>query len=77
MIEAGLPVRAIRVARRERVMFDYARLKTDLLALAILAVAVFVGLSLVSHDAADPPAMGMYPARTAPQPCWRPLCRWS
>ncbi len=48
-------------------MFDYTRLKTDLLALAILAVAVFVGLSLVSHDAADPPSMGVYPARTAPQ----------
>jgi S-DNA-T family DNA segregation ATPase FtsK/SpoIIIE len=47
-------------------MFDYARLKTDLLALAILAMAVFVGLSLVSYDAADPPAIGVYPARTAP-----------
>lgn len=44
-------------------MFDYARLRTDLLALAFLALAVFVGLSLVSYDAADPPAQGIYPAR--------------
>jgi len=47
-------------------MFDYARLRTDLLALAILAMAVFVGMSLVSYDPADPPAFGVYPARTAP-----------
>lgn len=48
-------------------MFDYTRLKTDLLALAILALAVFIGLSLVSFDAADPPAMGVYPGRAVPQ----------
>ncbi|MBS0206141.1 MAG: DNA translocase FtsK [Planctomycetes bacterium] len=48
-------------------MFDYTRLKTDLLALAILALAVFIGLSLVSFDAADPPAMGVYPVRSVPQ----------
>jgi len=47
-------------------MFDYSRLKTDLLALAILAMAVFVGMSLVSFDPADPPAQGIYPARTVP-----------
>jgi len=47
-------------------MFDYARLKTDLLALAILAMAVFVGLSLVSFDPADPPAVGIYPAHAVP-----------
>lgn len=47
-------------------MFDYARLRTDLLALAFLAMAVFVGLSLVSHDPADPPAQGVYPARAVP-----------
>lgn len=47
-------------------MFDYARLRTDLLALAFLAMAVFVGLSLVSHDPADPPAQGIYPARAVP-----------
>lgn len=47
-------------------MFDYARLKTDLLALALLALAVFVGLSLVSYDPADPPSFSVYPARTTP-----------
>jgi S-DNA-T family DNA segregation ATPase FtsK/SpoIIIE len=47
-------------------MFDYARLKTDLLALALLALAVFVGLSLVSFDPADPPSFSVYPARTTP-----------
>ena len=45
-------------------MFDYTRLKTDLLALAILALTAFVGLSLVSFDPADPPSVGIYPART-------------
>lgn len=47
-------------------MFDYARLKTDLLALAILAMAVFVGLSLASFDPADPPSVGTYPAHPVP-----------
>lgn len=44
-------------------MFDYARLKTDLLALAVLALAVFLGLSLASFDPADPPAPTVHPAR--------------
>jgi len=38
------------------------RLIVDLLALALLALVVFVGLSLFSHDVADPPADGYYPA---------------
>ncbi|MFM7160920.1 MAG: DNA translocase FtsK 4TM domain-containing protein [Planctomycetaceae bacterium] len=38
------------------------RLIVDLLALALLALVVFVGLSLFSHDIADPPADGYYPA---------------
>ncbi|MGE5191290.1 MAG: DNA translocase FtsK [Deltaproteobacteria bacterium] len=45
-------------------MIDRSRLKTDLLALGLLAVTVFVALSLVSHDPADPPAATVYPART-------------
>jgi len=44
-------------------MNDRHRLKTDLLALGLLAVAVFVALSLFSHDPADPPAHAVYPAR--------------
>jgi S-DNA-T family DNA segregation ATPase FtsK/SpoIIIE len=45
-------------------MIDRSRLKTDLLALGLLAATVFVALSLVSHDPADPPAATVYPART-------------
>lgn len=50
-----------------RVMFDYARLRTDLLALAVLAAAVFLGLSLASYDPADPPALSVYPTRGVAQ----------
>jgi len=38
-------------------MIDRYRLKTDLLALGLLAATVFVALSLASHDPADPPAV--------------------
>ncbi len=48
-------------------MFDYARLRTDLLALAVLAAAVFLGLSLASYDPADPPALSVYPTRGVAQ----------
>src|SRR5258708_31041392 len=47
-------------------MNDRHRLKTDLLALGLLAATVFVALSLFSHDPADPPAATIYPARTSP-----------
>ena len=47
-------------------MNDRLRLKTDLLALGLLAATVFVALSLYSHDLADPPAATVYPARTSP-----------
>ena len=47
-------------------MLDRQRLKTDMLALGLLAVTVFVALSLFSYDPADPPASTVYPppART-------------
>jgi S-DNA-T family DNA segregation ATPase FtsK/SpoIIIE len=45
-------------------MIDRSRLKTDLCALGLLAAAVFVALSLMSHDPADPPAVTVYPERT-------------
>ena len=48
-------------------MFDYARLRTDLLALAVLAMAVFLGLSLGSYDPSDPPALSVFPARAVAQ----------
>ena len=41
-------------------MNDRLRLKTDLLALGLLAATVFVALSLYSHDLADPPAATVY-----------------
>jgi len=42
---------------------DFRRLGIDLLALGLLAATVFVGLSLVSYDPADPPAHVVYPPR--------------
>lgn len=44
-------------------MVDAGRLKTDLFALAVLAAAVFLGLSLASYDPADPPAHAVFPPR--------------
>ena len=47
-------------------MIDYGRLRTDLLALTVLAMAVFLGLSLVSYDPADAPAHIVYPIHAQP-----------
>jgi len=44
-------------------MVDYKRLRTDVLALAVLASTVYLGLCLLSYDPADPPAATVYPAR--------------
>ncbi|MBX7106933.1 MAG: DNA translocase FtsK 4TM domain-containing protein, partial [Gemmataceae bacterium] len=43
-------------------MPDVQRLKSDLLALAILALTVFLGLALVSYSPSDPPGDLVYPA---------------
>ena len=40
------------------------RVKSDLLALGLLAVAVFAGLSIVSYHPADPPATLVFPVPT-------------
>jgi S-DNA-T family DNA segregation ATPase FtsK/SpoIIIE len=54
-------------------MLDRSRLKTDLLALALLAATVVVSLSLFSYDPADPPAATVYPPRTETlNTCGRP-----
>src|SRR5579872_3425420 len=45
------------------IMQDSQRLKTDLLALGLLAATVIVAVSLLSHDPADPPAAALYPPR--------------
>lgn len=42
-------------------MFDFARLRDDLLALIVLAATVYLGLCLFSYDPADPPATTVYP----------------
>jgi len=44
-------------------MIDYQRLKTDLLALGLLAVTLFTGLALFSYDVSDPPSTLVYPVR--------------
>ncbi|MFO0999609.1 MAG: DNA translocase FtsK 4TM domain-containing protein [Planctomycetaceae bacterium] len=48
------------------IIVDTERLKTDLLALGLLALVVFVGLSFLSYDPADPPSTLVFPARAAP-----------
>jgi len=40
------------------------RIKSDLLALGLLALAVFAGLSIASYDPADPPSKLVFPQRT-------------
>lgn len=47
-------------------MLDTDRLKTDLLALGLLALVVFVGLSFLSYDPADPPSTLVFPVRQVP-----------
>ena len=42
---------------------DLRRLRTDLLALCLLALCVFLTLCLWSYDPADPPAHLVFPAR--------------
>lgn len=42
------------------------RLKTDLLALGLLTLVTFVGLSFLSYDPADPPSSLVFPARQVP-----------
>ncbi|MBM4074056.1 MAG: DNA translocase FtsK, partial [Planctomycetes bacterium] len=48
-------------------MIDYARIRTDLIALGLLALAVFLGLSLASYHPADPPGATVFPAANLPQ----------
>ena len=44
---------------------NFQRLRNDLIAIVLLGVAVFLGLSLVCYDPADPPAEQIYPARAS------------
>jgi DNA segregation ATPase FtsK/SpoIIIE, S-DNA-T family len=45
---------------------DFRRLRTDVLALCLLALCVFLTLSLWSYDPVDPPSQLSYPARQEP-----------
>lgn len=47
-------------------MFDYERFRNDVLALGLMALVVFVGLSFMSYDPADPPSDLVFPARRTP-----------
>lgn len=47
-------------------MLNTQRLKNDILALALLAFALFVALSLASFDPADPPSTQVLPIRVTP-----------
>ncbi|MCH2200791.1 MAG: DNA translocase FtsK [Fuerstiella sp.] len=47
-------------------MFDFERFRNDTLALGLLALVVFVGLSFLSYDPADPPSDLVFPARRSP-----------
>ncbi len=53
-------------AHKAESIVDTERLKTDLLALGLLALVVFVGLSFLSYDPADPPSTLVFPVRQAP-----------
>jgi S-DNA-T family DNA segregation ATPase FtsK/SpoIIIE len=45
--------------------FDFRRLRDDVLALVLLGAVAYLGLCLLSWDAADPPATQTYPVREA------------
>ncbi|MEZ6132499.1 MAG: DNA translocase FtsK 4TM domain-containing protein [Planctomycetaceae bacterium] len=47
-------------------MFDRERFRNDVLALGLLALVAFVGLSFLSYDPADPPSDLVFPARKTP-----------
>lgn len=52
--------------KKTSLLFDLRRLRNDVIALALLGVVAYVGLCLVSWDAADPPATQTYPVRDVP-----------
>lgn len=70
---AARPIHSVEPERSERaqksahaLMIDRDRLQTDLLALALLALVVFLGLSFLSYDPADPPSRLVFPVRATP-----------
>ncbi|NQV23268.1 MAG: DNA translocase FtsK 4TM domain-containing protein [Rhodopirellula sp.] len=47
-------------------MWDLQRIKSDLIALALFAATLFVGLSMLSFDPGDPPGRLVHPVREVP-----------
>ena len=47
-------------------MWDLHRIKSDLIALALFAATLFVGLSMLSFDPGDPPGRLVHPVRDVP-----------
>ena len=47
-------------------MFNSERIKSDVLALCLLGIALFWTMALLSYDAADPPSDLVFPARVVP-----------
>ena len=54
-------------------MLEHRDLKKDLLALGLLALAVFLAAALVSYDPADPPSKLVFPERAEVLNRLRPL----
>ena len=53
-------------------MLHERNLKLDLVALALIALNIFLGLALATYDAADPPSTLVYPANAHVGECLRP-----
>jgi S-DNA-T family DNA segregation ATPase FtsK/SpoIIIE len=47
-------------------MWDLHRIKSDLIALALFAATLFIGLSMLSFDPGDPPGRLVHPVRDVP-----------
>lgn len=54
-------------------MWDFRRLRTDLTALGLFAATLFIALSMISFDPADPPARSAFPVRENPVNLCGPL----
>ena len=60
---AAMIARGPTVPRSARLMLEQRDLKKDLLALGLLALAVFLAAALLSYDPGDPPSKLVYPER--------------
>ncbi|MFN0051807.1 MAG: DNA translocase FtsK [Planctomycetales bacterium] len=58
-------------------MLNRERLKTDLCALGLLALTIFLALCLVSYDPADPPGTSVFPPRTQTTNLCGPVGAWT